>query len=175
MRFNVRYAYHFLLAASLLLFPGPGAEAQLFVGAHGSVNELNGAAFGLGGRLGVVLHQTNDLTVALEGVGEYLWPSCDVADCGAVLLHANLVARRGVATFAEVYAGLGFVYESFTIEDPDSQLEKFEGDDVGFSILAGTQSGDPGGVRPFLEVRYTFMRDLQNQAGAALGIRLPIG
>ena len=91
--------------------------------------------------------------MALEGVGEYLWPSCDVVDCGAVLLHANLVARRGVATFAEVYAGLGFVYESFHIEDPDSQLERLEGDDVGFSILAGTQSGQPGriiGVGPHL-------------------------
>ena len=54
------------------------------------------------------------------------------------------MARRGVATFAEVYAGLGFVYESFHIEDPDSQLERLEGDDVGFSILAGTQSGEPG-------------------------------
>ncbi len=74
-----------------------------------------------------------------------------------------------------MYAGLGVVYESFTIEDPDSEFEKLKGDDVGFSILAGTQSGEPGGVRPFLEVRYTFMRDLQNQAGAALGIRLPVG
>ena len=169
-RTGLRYAL--LLAGSFILQTQSEAEAQLFVGAHGSVNDLGGAAWGLGGRLGVSLYESRDLTVALEGVGEYLWPPCEVVDCGAVLLHANILARRGVSSYAEVYAGLGVVYENLTIEDG---TETYDGDDVGFSILAGTQSGQPGGVRPFLEVRYTWMGDLENQAGVAIGIRLPVG
>lgn len=161
-----------VVAGSLCLLPSSQAEAQLYVGAHGSLSEVNRTAWGLGGRLGTVIHQSPELTLAVEGVGEYLWPSCDLVDCNAVVLQANLLARRGVANYAEVYAGLGVVYENFTIEDDQN---RHKGDDLGFGVLAGTQSGQPGSVRPFLEVRYTWMGDLENQAGVSLGIRVPVG
>jgi len=161
-----------LLAGGLFFFPQSGAQAQISLGAHASVSELSRTAFGLGGRVAVVLRQSPDLSLALEGVGEYLWPSCDVVDCGAVLFHANLLGRRRVASYAEAYAGIGVVYEKYTIED---QVNRLKGDDVGFTILAGTQSGQPGGLRPFLEVRASFMHDLDTQFGAAFGLRVPVG
>jgi len=161
-----------LIAGGLFLPPHSEAEAQLSLGAHASVSEISRTAFGLGGRVAVLVRRAPEWTLALEGVGEYLWPSCDVVDCGAVLLHANLLARRRVASYAEAYAGIGFVYEKYTIQD---NINKLKGDDVGFSVLAGTQSGQPGGLRPFLEVRATFMSDLDTQFGVAFGLRVPIG
>jgi hypothetical protein len=161
-----------LVAAGLLLPHQADLNAQVAVGAHASVSEISRTAFGLGGRVAVILRQAPELTLALEGVGEYLWPSCDVVDCGAALFHANLLARRRVASYAEAYAGIGFVYEKYTLQD---SINKLKGDDVGVSVLAGTQSGQPGGLRPFLEVRATFMNDLDNQFGAALGLRVPLG
>jgi len=161
-----------LLAGSFILQPQFEAEAQVFVGASGSINDVGGATFGIGARVGVVLHSSPEITVAMEGVGEYLFPPCDVVDCDAISIQGNIIARRQVASYAEAYAGLGVVYQDFTLEDGEL---KHEGDDLGFSILVGTQSGQPGGIRPFLEVRFSFMDELENQAGAALGIRLPVG
>lgn len=122
--------------------------------------------------MAVILRQTPGLTLALEGVGEYLWPSCDVVDCAAVLFQANLLGRRRVASYAEGYAGIGFAYEKYTLQD---SVNKIKGDAVGFTILAGTQSGQPGEIRPFLEVRASFMDELDNHLGVALGFRMPVG
>ena len=167
-----RLLFPALLLGGMFLLPQSGARAQISLGAHASVSEISRTAFGIGGRAAVVVHRTPGLTLALEGVGEYLWPSCDVVDCAAVLLQANLLGRRRVASYAEAYAGIGFLYEKYTIEDSVNQVK---GDDIGLTILAGTQSGQPGGVRPFLEVRASFMNDLDNQFGAALGLRVPVG
>jgi hypothetical protein len=43
------------------------------------------------------------------------------------------------------------------------------------SFIVGTQLGEPGGVRPFLEVRFSVMDELENQGGAVFGLRIPIG
>lgn len=161
-----------LAAGGLFLLPQSRAEAQVSVGAHASMAEISRTAFGLGGRVAVILRQSPGLTVGLEGVGEYLWPSCDVVDCAAVLFQANLLGRRRVASYAEAYAGVGFAYEKYTLQD---NVNKVKGDAVGFTILAGTQSGQPGGIRPFLEVRASFMNELDNHLGAAFGFRVPIG
>lgn len=162
----------FFLAGSFCLRTQPEVGAQVSVGAHGSITEINRTAWGLGGRVGSVIHRTTDLTFGLEGVGEYLWPSCEVVECSAYALQANLMARRGVASFADIYGGLGFVYESYTLQ---SNGRKLKGDDVGLNMLLGTQSGTPGAVRPFLEVRFTVMADLHNQAGVSAGLRFPVG
>ena len=159
-------------AAGFLLHPQAEVKAQFYLGAHGSVGEINRTAWGLGARLGAVVHQSSDLTLALEGVGEYFWPSCDQVDCGVVAFAGNLLARQRVASYAEVYGGVGVIYEHYTIEN---DLARRNGDDIGFSILVGTQSGTPGGTRPFLEVRYSWMGELENQAAVALGFRVPIG
>ena len=172
MKLKARLGLALFVAGSLILLPQSRADAQVFVGASGSLNDVGGATFGLGARVGVVLYSSPGITVAMEGVGEYLFPPCDVVDCDAISFQGNLLARRQVASYAEAYAGLGFVYQDFTLENDDL---KFEGNDVGFSILMGTQSGQPGGIRPFLEVRISFMDELENQAGASLGIRVPLG
>ena len=148
------------------------AEAQVYAGAHASLAEINRTAWGVGGRLGTIVHQSSDLTLAVEGVVGYFWPSCDLVDCGVTALAANLLGRQRVANYAEVYAGVGVIYENFTVENDQARKT---GDDTGFSVLAGTQSGQPGGIRPFLEVRYAWMGNLENQAEASLGLRVPIG
>ena len=157
-----------------ILSQGPWAElgAQVHVGAHGTLIDMGPrTAVGLGGQVGVLLRDQPGLTLVLEAVGERLWPSCDIADCGASVLQANLLARRRVASYAEVYGGLGFVYEDFTAEQDERKLE---GDDIGLSVLAGTQAGTPGGIRPFLEVRLSFMNDVANRLGGAVGLRVPL-
>ena len=159
-------------ALGALAQPGTEAEAQVSAGANASVAEINRTAWGIGGRLGTIVYQSADLTLALEGVGEYLWPSCDLVDCGVTALAANLLGRQRVASYAEVYAGVGVIYENYTVENDQARKT---GDDTGFSILAGTQSGQPGGIRPFLEVRYSWMGSLENQAEASLGLRVPLG
>jgi hypothetical protein len=161
-----------LLAFLLIIAPKSEAQAQVFVGAHGSINDVRGATWGVGARLGVILRESYDFTVALEGVGEYFFPPCDLVDCSAVGFQGNVLFRRQVVSYAEAYGGFGVVYQDFTLENGDL---KEEGDDLGVNLIVGTQAGEPGGVRPFLEVRLTFMDELANQVGASFGLRVPVG
>ncbi len=172
MKPNARLLFALTLAVCLLLSPGSKAEGQVFVGAHGSLIDVRGATFGIGARFGAVLKQSGGFTIAMEGVGEYLFPPCDVVECDAISLQGNFLFRRQVVSYAEAYAGVGIVYQDFSLEDEDL---KFDGNDIGFNLLVGSQAGRPGGVRPFLEVRITFMDELENQAGASFGIRVPLG
>lgn len=160
-----------LAGTASLALPTP-TNAQVSIGAHGTATEIRSrTAAGVGGRVAVLMRQSPDLTLALEGVAEYLWPSCDVADCGAVAFHANLLARRRVASYAEAYGGVGFLYQDFTV---DAEGAKYKGDDFGMTLLVGTQAGSPGGIRPFLEVTFSIMNDVANQFGASLGLRIPV-
>jgi len=162
-----------LLGGTLSLVPQAELLAQVSVGVHGTATEIRGrTTWGLGGRLAYVFRDQPGLSLALEGVGEYLWPSCDVSDCNAMLFQANLLGRRRVASYAETYGGVGFAYQDFKVDDG---TYTYEGDDWGITLILGTQGGAPGGTRPFLELRYSFMNDVSNQWGASLGVRFPLG
>jgi len=161
------------LAGALSFALRADAAAQVSIGAHGTITDIRTrTAGGLGGRLTVLIHETPDWTLALDGVGEYVWPSCDAADCTAALFHANLLAQHGVASYAEAYLGLGFTYQTFTRDDGGSAYTR---DDVGMNVLVGTQAGAPGGVRPFVEVRFSIMNEGANETGGSLGLRIPLG
>ncbi len=168
-----QYSRFFLpiLALGLIFTAFSPAQAQVAIGAHASINDVGGATWGIGGRVGVVLKQTYDLTIALEGVGDYYFPPCDVLECDAYGFQANLMARRGLTSYAEGYLGIGVIWEDFSLE---SDQDRFEGDDIGFNFLVGTQGGQPGSVRPFVDVRISFFDDLQNQIGVSFGLRVPI-
>lgn len=148
------------------------AAAQVLIGAHGTITDIRTrTAAGLGGRLTVVIHQTPNWTLALDGIGEYVWPSCDVSDCNAALFHVNLVARHELNRYAEAYGGLGFTYQTFTVDNGDSSYTQ---DDVGMNVLVGTLAGAPGGVRPFVEVRFSIMNEGANETAGSLGLRIPL-
>jgi hypothetical protein len=160
------------LAGGLLLSPISSAQAQVVVGAHGSFMDIAGGTWGVGGRIGGVLYESYDFTMAAEGVATFLFPPCDQVECDVVALQANLLFRRQVSSYSEAYGGIGFIWEDFTLVDEEETLN---GDDVGMSFIVGTQLGQPGGVRPFLEVRFSIMDVLENQGGAVFGLRVPLG
>ena len=159
---------------ALLLLPcfSLQAQGQVFVGAHGTGVDVRGATWGFGARLGVVVRQSRDFIVAFEGVGEYLYPPCDRFECNAKAFQGNVLIRRQVVSSAEAYGGVGVMYQDFSLEQGET---KEEGDDLGLNLLVGTQAGSPGGVRPFLEVRFSIMDELANQFGASFGLRVPLG
>jgi len=162
-----------LVGGAVTLVPQGEVQAQVAIGFHGTATEIRArTTWGLGGRLAYLFRDQPGLSLALEGVGEYLWPSCDVSDCNAMLFQANLLGRRRVASYAETYGGVGFAYQDFKV---DSGTNTFDGDDWGVTLILGTQGGAPGGTRPFLELRYSFMADVSNQWGASLGVRFPLG
>jgi len=171
MKSSMRFLSTFLFAVGLILSSGSEAHAQVFVGAHLSVNDLEGATWGVGARAGAVLHRGVDFSIALEGVGEYLWPPCESFECDALAFQGNFLARRRVVSTAEAYLGLGLMYQNYTLEKDETQTD---GDDFGLNIIVGTQAGQASGVRPFLEVRFTIMDELENQFGAAFGLRVPV-
>jgi hypothetical protein len=161
------------LGAALSLVPIAQVQGQVILGVHGTISEIRQrTAAGLGARAGVVLRNQRDFVLVLEGVGEYLWPSCDIADCGATQFQGNLIGRMRLPSFGEAYGGMGLAYQKFTVDDGE---QTYKGDDWGLNLLVGSQAGSPGGTRPFIEVRYSFMRDVSNQFGLSLGVRLPVG
>jgi len=161
------------LGAALSLVPIAQVQGQVILGVHGTISEIRQrTAAGLGARAGVVLRNQRDFVLVLEGVGEYLWPSCDIADCGATHFQGNFIGRIRLASFGEAYGGMGLAYQKFTVDDGE---QTYKGDDWGLNLLVGSQAGSPGGTRPFIEVRYSFMRDVSNQFGLSLGVRLPVG
>jgi hypothetical protein len=165
------------LAGGLLLSPISSAQAQVVVGAHGSFMDIAGGTWGVGGRIGGVLYESYDFTMAAEGVATFFFPPCDQVECDVVALQANLLFRRQVSSYSEAYGGIGFIWEDFTLSDVEGvgDDQTLSGDDVGMSFIVGTQLGQPGGVRPFLEVRFSIMDVLENQGGAVFGLRVPLG
>jgi len=168
----MRILFTAFLAAGLILPSGSEAHGQAFVGAHGSVIDVGGATWGLGARAGAVLHRGTDFSIALEGVGEYLWAPCETYECDLVAFQGNFLVRRRVVSTTEAYLGLGVMFQDYTLEADES---KIDGDDFGLNIIIGTQAGGPSSVRPFLEVRFSLMDELENQFGASLGLRVPLG
>jgi len=136
------------------------------------MTDMEGSTFGVGARFGFVLSQSRSVTIAFEAVAEYLFPPCDVVDCDVIALQGNFLFRRQVASYAEAYGGAGIAFQAFSLEDGDLS---YEGNDLGVNLVVGTQAGQPGKIRPFLEVRFTFMDELETQAGVSLGLRIPVG
>ena len=172
MKQKIRFFSITLIAVGLFTLSASEAKAQVYVGPHASIIDVRWATFGLGARLGAVLGRSGGMTYALEGVAEYLFPPCDVVECDAVSFQGNLLVRRRMVSSAEAYAGVGITYQDFSLESDDAA---FDGNDIGLNLIVGTQSGQPGAIRPFLEVRATFMDELQNQFGASFGLRVPVG
>ena len=167
-----RLLFSLVVAGGLLLSSSSTAQAQLFIGAHGELMDVGGATWGFGGRVGAVLRESRDFTMAFEAVGTFLYPPCYAMECDVIALQGNLIFRRQMASYSEAYAGFGVIWEDVKLENDQ---QSFQGDDLGFSVIVGTQAGPPGGVRPFLEVRFSFMDELDDQAGAVFGLRVPIG
>ena len=154
-----------------LLLPAQGAQAQVALGVQGSLVDVKGGTWGGGGRLTIVLAQKNDLTFAVDGVVDYLAPSCVEADCKILAYQGNLLVRRGVPRLGEGYLGVGVMYEDYAVEGLPTETK---GTDLGLNLLVGTQ-GNTGKIRPFGEVRISFMGDLENQFGLSVGIRALLG
>jgi hypothetical protein len=170
MRIAAQVGTAILLAFGLLL-PTQEAQAQVALGAHGTFLDWRGGAWGGGGRVAVVARRSSGVDVAIEGIGEYLVPSCS-GECRVVAIHANLLARRRVYSMSEAYGGLGVVYEDYTVER--STAPTIDGSDWGVNLVGGSLFGPPGGIRPFVEVRWSLMFDIASQLGFAVGFRLPL-
>jgi len=160
-----------LAVAAGLLLPAQDAQAQVALGVHGSLVDVKGATWGGGGRLALALSQSEALTVVVEGVADYLVPDCVEADCKILAYQGNLLFRRGFPRVGEGYLGLGVIYEDYTVEGLPVETD---GTDWGFNLVLGTQ-GTVGKVRPFGEVRASFMGDLANQLGFSVGLRVILG
>jgi hypothetical protein len=164
-----------LLACCLAFLAASGPrtdlEAQIALGAHASVIDVRGATWGGGARVVGIVSQSRSLAVALEGVGEYLSPPCGSVDCTVWAFHANVLVQRSVSVL-DAYLGGGFVYEDYTLE---SNQQAASGTDWGVNLLIGSVGGNPGGVRPMIEARWSIMHDLLDQIGLSFGLLIPLG
>lgn len=161
------------MVGGLLSMAAPSeSAAQLELGVHGSINDIGRTATGVGGRVGAVVRNGLDLQLVLEGSVDTYFPDCTLADCSVVGAQVHLLVQRRFGSIYQGYLGFGAVFQDFTLEDDGQTLV---GDDYGITLLVGNRFRPGGAVEPFVEVRFSIMDELQNQAGFAAGLRIPIG
>ncbi len=153
------------------------AQAQVELGVHGQYNSrVSKGSWGLGARLGGVVHETADLSWQLDGVGEYYFPDCSGVggSCDAWDIGVNLLARRRFTWNVAGYVGLGALWQqrSGRLEGTETVV----GDAWGLSLLAGAKMPFIAErVRPFAEFRFSFMQKIEDQVVLTGGFLIPLG
>ena len=164
--------------AALLAVPSYGeAGAQVLFGGHGSLTNLGtetvqvGETWGVGGRLGYAILVTNSSAVVFEAVGDVFFPPCRTAECDLLGFQFNVLGAKYYNESTRLYAGIGFSYQDFAIEDDDSGV--FVDDDaIGGNLIIGISWVAAPGFQPFFEVRFSALRGLREQAGGVFGFRV---
>jgi len=111
--------------------------------------------------------------IRLEGGVDYYWPPCTLVDCDAVGTHLDLIFQNRIGGQALGYFGLGATYQSYTLQNDDRTVA--EGDSWGFDLVAGTRYSSRTALRPFGEIRWTAMDNINNQWAFAFGAVVPLG
>ncbi len=172
----VRTTKALALALCLLALGSTGAHAQLLFGGQFSVTNLGtdeaqvGETLGIGGRLGYAIMVTPSSAVVFEAVGDLYFPPCRTRECDLVGLQFNVLGARYYNESTRVYAGLGFTWQDYSIEDDGSG---FFVDDtaVGGNAIIGISWVPTPQFQPFLQGRFSSLNGLRPQAAADLGFR----
>lgn len=154
-------------SVALLHVGGGQAAAQIELGGAASVSNVRGGTFGLGGRIGVPVRESTNMGVRLEATVDYYWPSCSQADCDAIVTHLDVVFQNRVGGRADTYFGVGGTHQNVTLQQDDRTVA--EGDFWGVNIVVGARYASQTAFRPFLEVRWTGLDNLNNQWAMAFG------
>jgi hypothetical protein len=164
-----------VLGSVALLHVGGGqAVAQVELGGAASVNNVRGGTFGLGGRLGVPVRQSFNMGVRLEAAVDYYWPSCSSqVDCDAIDTRLDVVFENRIGGGADTYFGVGVTYQNLTLQQDDQTVA--EGDFWGGNFVVGSRYVTQTDVRPFLEVRWTVLDDIDNQWAVTFGATVALG
>jgi hypothetical protein len=164
-----------VIASVALLHVGAGqAVAQIELGGAAAVNNIDGGTFGLGGRLGVLVRQSPNMGVRLEAAVDYYWPSCSSqVDCDAIVTQLDVVFQNRIGGRAETYFGAGGTYQSLTLQQDDQSV--VEGNFWGANFVVGSRYATQTDLRPFIEVRWMVLDDIDNQWAVAFGATVALG
>lgn len=164
-----------VVAAAAMLHVGGGqATAQIELGGAASVSNIRGTTFGLGGRLGVPIKRGSfGAGVRLEAAVDYYWPSCSSVKCDAIGTSLDVVFQDQVFGQAHGYFGLGGTYQNYKLVRDDETV--LDGDSWGVNFLVGSRYAGRPGLRPFVEIRWTLMDDIDNQWAVVLGTTVTLG
>ena len=162
-----------VIASMAMLHLGASeAAAQVEIGGSATVNNIRGGTFGLGGRLGVNVRESMRFGVRLEGAVDYFWPSCPFVDCDAIGTRLDLIFQNRLSGRTQGYFGFGGAFQSYTLENNNETVD--EGDGWGFNMVAGSRYQGQG-TRPFVEVSWTLMDEIDNQWAFTVGTTLVLG
>jgi len=165
------------IAAAVLGVSATQAEAQVLFGGQLSVTNLGtdeaqvGETLGIGGRLGYALAVSPSTAVVFEAVGDVYFPPCRTRECDLKGLQFNVLGARYYNEKTRVYAGIGFTWQDYAIEDDGSG---FFADDtaVGGNAIIGISWVPSPAFQPFLQGRFSSLNGLRTQAAADVGFRV---
>ncbi len=160
-------------SVALLHVGGGQAVAQIELGGAASVSNSLGGTFGLGGRLGVTVRESLDMGVRLEAAVDYYWPSCSLVNCGAIGTQLDVVFENRIGARADTYLGAGVTYQSYTREQGEQTVP--EGNAWGANFVLGARYETQTALRPFVEVRWTLLDDVDNQWAVLFGATVALG
>ena len=155
--------------------------AQISFGGQFSVTNLGtesvqvGETVGVGARLGVRVLGSDKGTLMIEAVGEAMFPPCQgTLSCELFGGQINLVGFSQYNDRALVYAGVGPVYQTYTLVD-EVAGDTAEGSSIGFSMIIGTSWTVSPSFSPFFEIRLSAMKDMRTQSAGSIGFRITPG
>jgi len=160
-------------SVALLHVGGGQADAQIELGGAASVSNIRGGTFGLGGRVGIPIRESLRMGVRLEAAVDYYWPSCSVVDCDAIGTQLDVVFQNRIGGRGDIYFGAGATYQSVTLEQDDQTVA--EGDAWGANFVLGSRYASQTALRPFIEVRWTVLNDIDNQWAVLFGATVALG
>jgi len=159
------------VAVAMLHVNGGEAAAQVEVTGTASIISVRGTSFGVGGRLGVPVKESFDMGIRIEGAFDYYWPSCSL-DCNLAMGHLNVVFQNRFGDDALAYFGAGATYEDYALVQNGTLLEDTG---WGMNLVVGSRTQTLATFRPFVEIRWILINDIQNQFAFTLGGALVLG
>jgi hypothetical protein len=160
-----------LAVAAAAAFSASEADAQIILGVHGTLADVQDVAPGVGGRI-AFNRASGGTNAALEFAGTYYFPSCSGFDCDAWGGHVAIVGRRPLGGQAQTYAGIGAKYVDVNLRSGD---ETRTGDAWGMIILFGSEYRPASAVAPFFEFGWSFMDSFPDIWELTLGLRATLG
>jgi hypothetical protein len=162
-----------LALAVVAAYSAAEARAQVRLGVHGTLADVQDVVGGVGGRV-TFMRASGGTDVGLEVAGSYYFPSCSGSgiDCDAWGGHAVILGRRPVGGQGQTYAGIGAKYVDVNLRSGD---EVRTGDAWGLIVLFGSEFSPYSPVVPFFEFAWSFMDSFPDIWELTLGLRTSIG
>ena len=168
------------LLTAMATAPAPTASQASF-GSQFSVTNLGtesvqvGETLGVGARLGVRVFENDRGSLMIEAVGEAMFPPCEgTISCDLYGGQINLVGSMDYSDLALIYAGVGPVYQTYTLVD-EVEGDTVDGSSIGFSMIIGTAWTVAPSFAPYLEIRLSAMKDMRTQSAGSIGFRITPG